>query len=202
MLAEHLVQRRGARLGLSDDEEVRYPPASRGLRPRLLRGAHGRRDFTNGPEPPWGLTARRRSRRGSRRAHASARWRPLTQSAMAPADALLRRLRRLRSRASGGPRVPAPGDVKLDSDISFDPQAPAVVLSPHWDDAVLGCWSALAADTELTVVNVFGGLPDAGVRGTWELVAGFPDSRARALARLEEDAGALALAGRTPANLS
>ncbi len=45
---------------------------------------------------------------------------------------------------------------------------PALVLSPHWDDAVLSCWSMLSASGELSVVNVFAAprpSRDAGARG-------------------------------------
>jgi hypothetical protein len=31
----------------------------------------------------------------------------------------------------------------------------AVILSPHFDDAVLSCWHALASAGEVLVVNVF-----------------------------------------------
>src|ERR1700689_2859366 len=40
-----------------------------------------------------------------------------------------------------------------------DPSAPALVLSPHPDDAVLDCWSLLAGDRDVIVVNLFTGLP-------------------------------------------
>jgi len=87
------------------------------------------------------------------------------------------------------------------ADVQFDPQAPALVLSPHWDDAVLSCWSVLGMDGEVNVVNVFAALPAEGRRGPWEALAGLRDSRARAQARIEEDARALALAGRRAYNL-
>jgi hypothetical protein len=74
-------------------------------------------------------------------------------------------------------------------------------LSPHWDDAVLDCWSLLASDGELTVVNVFAGSPPPGHRGRWEAVIGAQDSAQRARERMAEDVRALAHAGRTPLNL-
>ena len=107
-------------------------------------------------------------------------------------SSLLRRSRTLLERTAPG------GD---GADVELDPQAPALVLSPHWDDAVLSCWSVLSASDELSVVNVFAALPPAGRRGPWEALAGLADSRERARARLEEDAGALALAGRRAHNL-
>ena len=45
------------------------------------------------------------------------------------------------------------------SRLRVEEQAPELVLSPHWDDAVLDCWSLLASSRELTVVNVFAGIP-------------------------------------------
>jgi len=50
-------------------------------------------------------------------------------------------------------------------------------------------------------VNVFAALPEPGRRGPWEAFADLRDSRERARARIEEDARALALAGRTAHNL-
>ena len=87
------------------------------------------------------------------------------------------------------------------ADLEFDPHAPALVLSPHWDDAVLSCWSVLAGPGELNVVNVFAALPPPGRKGPWEAFAGLRDSRERARARREEDARALSLAGRNAHNL-
>ncbi len=87
------------------------------------------------------------------------------------------------------------------ADVEFDPRAPALVLSPHWDDAVLSCWSVLADPGELNVANVFAALPPPGRKGPWEAFAGLRDSRERAQARLQEDARALSLAGRSAHNL-
>jgi len=105
---------------------------------------------------------------------------------------LVRRSRTLLERAA-----PADGSAA----VQFDPQAAPVLLSPHWDDAVLSCWNVLNADPRPEVVNVFAGLPAAGHSGPWEAFAGLPDSRARAQARIEEDAHALSLAGHRPHNL-
>ena len=94
------------------------------------------------------------------------------------------------------------GDLALVPRLSFDPSAPALLLSPHWDDAVLSCWSLLAAGDELTVVNVFAAIPPpGGGAGAWEALLGLPDAAARARLRAAEDARALALAGRTPVDL-
>jgi hypothetical protein len=90
---------------------------------------------------------------------------------------------------------------------SFQPRlrwqdgAPELVLSPHWDDAALDCWSLLASERELSVVNVFAGIPEGGRSGSWEVVIGVGDPAERARERMAEDARAIALAGRTPVNL-
>jgi LmbE family N-acetylglucosaminyl deacetylase len=77
----------------------------------------------------------------------------------------------------------------------------AVILSPHFDDAVLSCWRVLASAGEVLVVNVFAGEPPAGALGWWDELAGANDSAAAVRARIEEDRQALALAGRTAVNL-
>ena len=77
----------------------------------------------------------------------------------------------------------------------------AVILSPHFDDAVLSCWHLLASAGEVLVVNVFAGEPPAGTLGWWDRLAGATDSAAAVRARIEEDRQALALAGRTAVNL-
>jgi hypothetical protein len=77
----------------------------------------------------------------------------------------------------------------------------AVILSPHFDDAVLSCWHVLASADEVLVVNVFAGEPAAGALGWWDRFAGATDSAAAVRTRIEEDRQALALAGRTAVNL-
>jgi LmbE family N-acetylglucosaminyl deacetylase len=85
--------------------------------------------------------------------------------------------------------------------IRSDPRAPALILSPHWDDAVLDCWSLLAGEGELAVVNVFAGVPAPGRVTLWDSITGAEDSARRASERIAEDAAALRRAGRTPVNL-
>jgi LmbE family N-acetylglucosaminyl deacetylase len=85
--------------------------------------------------------------------------------------------------------------------VRADAGAPELVLSPHWDDAALDCWSLLEDDRELAVVNVFGGIPPSGHAGTWEAIAGLQDTAARARGRMAEDRRALERAGRTSMNL-
>lgn len=77
----------------------------------------------------------------------------------------------------------------------------AVILSPHFDDAVLSCWHVLASADEVLVVNVFAGEPPAGALGWWDRLAGATDSAAAVRTRIEEDRQALALAGRAAVNL-
>lgn len=85
--------------------------------------------------------------------------------------------------------------------LSCRPDAPVLVLSPHLDDAVLDCWSVLTADREVTVINVFTGMPPAGSSTYWDRIAGFDDSQALFRTRIAEDRRALALAGHSPVNL-
>jgi LmbE family N-acetylglucosaminyl deacetylase len=81
----------------------------------------------------------------------------------------------------------------------MDPDA--IILSPHFDDAVLSCWHVLTSSAEVLVVNVFAGEPPAGTLGWWDQLAGATDSVAAVRTRVEEDRQALALAGRRAVNL-
>jgi hypothetical protein len=76
-----------------------------------------------------------------------------------------------------------------------------IILSPHFDDAVLSCWDVLASAGEVLVVNVFAGEPPAGTLGWWDELAGASDSAATVRTRVKEDRQALALAGRASVNL-
>jgi LmbE family N-acetylglucosaminyl deacetylase len=77
----------------------------------------------------------------------------------------------------------------------------AVILSPHFDDAVLSCWHVLGRASEVLVVNVFAGEPPSGTLGWWDRLAGGKDSAAVVRTRVDEDRQALALAGCTAVNL-
>jgi hypothetical protein len=79
--------------------------------------------------------------------------------------------------------------------------AETIILSPHFDDAVLSCWHLLTGAGEVLVVNVFAGEPPAGALGWWDRLAGATDSAAAVRTRIEEDRLALALAGRAAVNL-
>jgi hypothetical protein len=77
----------------------------------------------------------------------------------------------------------------------------AIILSPHFDDAVLSCWHVLRGASKVLVVNVFGGEPPAGTLGWWDRLAGASDSAAAVRVRIEEDRQALACVGCTAVNL-
>ncbi len=92
-------------------------------------------------------------------------------------------------------------DARFRPRLRVDSAAPELLLSPHWDDAVLDCWGLLTSRRELDVVNVFAGIPVRARAGVWEATTGARDCGERARRRLEEDTRALALAGRTPVNV-
>ena len=83
-----------------------------------------------------------------------------------------------------------------------DAQAPELVISPHLDDAVLDCWSLLASDRDVNVVNVFAGVPARGALTLWDSITGAAESAERARERIAEDAIALRRAHRAPLNLN
>jgi LmbE family N-acetylglucosaminyl deacetylase len=85
--------------------------------------------------------------------------------------------------------------------IRADAQAPELILSPHWDDAVLDCWGLLASERQVNVVNLFAGVPAPGRLAPWDAITGAVDSSERARERIAEDARALARAGCAPVNL-
>jgi hypothetical protein len=74
-----------------------------------------------------------------------------------------------------------------------------VVMSPHFDDAVLSCWCAITGGGEgvqVTVVTVFGGTPPAGVAvGDWDRAAGAADPQTGWRTRCAEDEAVLTAAG-------
>lgn len=74
-----------------------------------------------------------------------------------------------------------------------------VVLSPHLDDAALGCAERLAACPGAVVVTVFAGRPPPSLRLTeWDAAAGFREGDDVIGVRRAEDAAALRLLGATP----
>lgn len=80
-------------------------------------------------------------------------------------------------------------------------RARTVVCSPHFDDAVLSCWSTLDRDENCAVVNVFTGAPRAGVTTWYDQLNGAASSAAHMHERALEDRDALSLAGKTAIDL-
>jgi LmbE family N-acetylglucosaminyl deacetylase len=81
--------------------------------------------------------------------------------------------------------------------------ARVVIVSPHLDDAVLGCGLLMAAHPGVTVVTVFAGNPPAypTTMRYWDVQGGFgPDDDVMAVRRAE-DRAALALLDATPEHL-
>jgi LmbE family N-acetylglucosaminyl deacetylase len=78
--------------------------------------------------------------------------------------------------------------------------APVAIVSPHFDDAVLSCWTVLTSPADVVVVNVFAGEPPTGTApGWWDHHLGTPAEAVRT--RAEEDRRALARAGRAARSL-
>jgi LmbE family N-acetylglucosaminyl deacetylase len=81
-----------------------------------------------------------------------------------------------------------------------EPAGPAVIVSPHLDDAVWSCFSVLARDGDVLVATVFAGIPD-GAPGWWDAQCGITDSAAHVRARRAEDAAVLRSLGRDAVHL-
>jgi len=80
------------------------------------------------------------------------------------------------------------------------PLGRVLALSPHCDDAVLGCGDVLARHPGAVVVTFFAGAPPAGTGLTeWDAAAGFGPGDDVAAARRREDRAALACLGATAA---
>jgi LmbE family N-acetylglucosaminyl deacetylase len=75
-----------------------------------------------------------------------------------------------------------------------------VVVSPHLDDAVLGCSYLLAAHPGSTVVTVFAGRPPEypNPMERWDALCGFVEGDEVHVARRAEDAAALGVLGARP----
>jgi LmbE family N-acetylglucosaminyl deacetylase len=87
-----------------------------------------------------------------------------------------------------------PGDGELDR---------VVVVSPHLDDAVLGCGRFMAVHPGVTVVTVFAGNPDEYPQPTrlWDVQSGFGPDDDVMEARRREDRAALAVVDAIPVHL-
>lgn len=88
------------------------------------------------------------------------------------------------STESASPRPPA-----------VDPDAPAVILSPHLDDAVWSCFAILSGDAPVEVATIFAGIPPAEP-GWWDRQCGITDSAEHVRNRRAEDTAVLASLGR------
>src|SRR3954468_24623954 len=87
------------------------------------------------------------------------------------------------------------------AELAVDAAAPAIILSPHLDDAVWSTFSLLAGDEpDVIVVTVFAGVPRGQV-GWWDAECGITDSTAHVLARRREDSGVLTSLGRSSIHL-
>jgi LmbE family N-acetylglucosaminyl deacetylase len=78
-----------------------------------------------------------------------------------------------------------------------------VIVSPHLDDAVLGCGQLMSAHPGATVVTVFTGNPPVypSPMRKWDVQSGFAPGDDVMDARRHEDAAALAVLGATPVHL-
>jgi hypothetical protein len=76
-----------------------------------------------------------------------------------------------------------------------------VVCSPHFDDAVLNCWSVLDRDPNCAVVNVFTGAPSGPFTSWIDQSSGASSSAARMDTRALEDRAALSVAGKSAIDL-
>jgi LmbE family N-acetylglucosaminyl deacetylase len=74
-----------------------------------------------------------------------------------------------------------------------------LIVSPHLDDAVLGCGRLLAQHPGAIVLTVFAGVPaNAAVTTEWDTTSGFGDAGEAIAARREEDRRALEALGAVP----
>jgi hypothetical protein len=83
----------------------------------------------------------------------------------------------------------------LRPNVRVDPAAPALLLSPHLDDAVFDCWSVLTSGHKQRIVNVFAGVPSPGFVTAWDRACGAAESAAHVRARIAEDSEVLGRIG-------
>jgi LmbE family N-acetylglucosaminyl deacetylase len=74
----------------------------------------------------------------------------------------------------------------------------ALVISPHLDDAVLGCGTWIAAHAGARVLTVFAGAPRETTATEWDAACGFASSDQAVAQRRAEDRAALALLDAEP----
>jgi LmbE family N-acetylglucosaminyl deacetylase len=77
-----------------------------------------------------------------------------------------------------------------------------IILSPHFDDAVLSLGGCIAKSPERAViVTVFAGTPPDGVAGRWDRWCGFASAADAMRARCRENEAALAVLGVPPSRI-
>jgi LmbE family N-acetylglucosaminyl deacetylase len=70
-----------------------------------------------------------------------------------------------------------------------------LVISPHFDDAILSAGQFIAGRSDVTVLTVFSDVPDESVKSDYDLACGFKNSKEAMEARRWEDGQATALLG-------
>ncbi|MGH8779901.1 PIG-L deacetylase family protein [Paraburkholderia sp.] len=73
-----------------------------------------------------------------------------------------------------------------------------LVVSPHFDDAVFGCGTLLAAHPDAAVCTVFAAPPERDMHTEWDTKAGFTGAHAAVHARTIEDDHALSILDAIP----
>jgi len=96
--------------------------------------------------------------------------------------------------------TPAPPDMRDWGLVAPGELDRVVIVSPHLDDAVLGCSYLMAAHPGVTVVTVFAGRPREypSPMQHWDTLCGFVEGDEVHVARRAEDTAALALLGAAP----
>ena len=101
------------------------------------------------PEPQPGPPGAAYTRAGARRGHRRHRHQPDRPMSRLSPGALARLPRRLYRRL--GERRRRVEEERFRTGLRFDPGARELLLSPHWDDAVLDCWALLSSPRELQI---------------------------------------------------
>jgi len=83
-------------------------------------------------------------------------------------------------------------------DTALSPRVESVVLSPHFDDAVLSAWHALVSKGTVRIITVFAGVPKPGFVTALDRTRGATEAAALVRRRRADDRAALAQAGRVP----
>lgn len=76
--------------------------------------------------------------------------------------------------------------------MSFPPDGPLLIVSPHLDDAALSCGALIARPDPVEILTVFTGRPVPPRVTDWDRACGFSDSDEAIAARLDEERAAFA----------